>query len=126
MATNNYQLLIEKLDKFIRKFYVNQLIRGALYSVAVIFALFIAVSVLEYNFYFAASTRKILFFSFLGISAAALIGWVLMPLMHYFRLGKIISHEKAAVIIGEHFTNVKDKLLNIFCTLLTLTLLLQE
>jgi hypothetical protein len=33
--------------------------------------------------------------------------------MHYFHLGKVISHEQAASIIGEHFTNVKDKLLNI-------------
>lgn len=113
MATNNYQLLIEKLDKFIRKFYINQLIRGVLYSIAIIFALFITISVLEYNFYFAADTRKILFYSFLGISGLALFGWVLMPLMHYFRLGKTISHEQAAMIIGEHFANVKDKLLNI-------------
>jgi hypothetical protein len=29
-----------------------------------------------------------------------------------FRLGKVISHEQASQIIGEHFPNVKDKLLN--------------
>jgi len=29
---DNYQLLITKLDQFIRKFYVNQLIRGGLYT----------------------------------------------------------------------------------------------
>jgi hypothetical protein len=39
--------------------------------------------------------------------------WVLKPLVQYFRLGKIISHEKAAQIIGAHFSNVKDKLLNV-------------
>ena len=38
---DNYQLLIEKLDRFTRKYYINQLIRGSLYSVALILALFI-------------------------------------------------------------------------------------
>ena len=34
-VNNNYQLLINKLDQFIRKFYINQLIRGVLYSARV-------------------------------------------------------------------------------------------
>lgn len=110
---DNYQLLIEKLDQFIRKFYVNQLIRGLLYSVGFILFLFILFNVLEYNFYFSTGVRKGLFFSFIGLSSAALIGWLLLPLSRYFRLGSVISHEKAAAIIGDHFTDVKDKLLNI-------------
>lgn len=38
---------------------------------------------------------------------------VAQPLIHYLKLGKQISHEQAATIIGKHFTDVKDKLLNI-------------
>lgn len=34
-------------------------------------------------------------------------------MLHYFKLGKLISHEEAAKIIGTHFTDVKDKLLNV-------------
>jgi len=113
METNNYQLLIKKLDQFIRKYYVNQLIRGILYCTALILALFIAVALLEYFMYFPMDTRKILFYSFIGISSVALIGWVLLPLARYLRLGSVISHERAANIIGDHFTEVKDKLLNI-------------
>ncbi len=113
METNNYQLLIQKLDQFIRKYYVNQLIRGILYSIALILALFITITVLEYFMYFPTGTRKILFYSFIGISSLALIGWVLLPLARYLRLGRVISHERAANIIGDHFTEVKDKLLNI-------------
>lgn len=113
MIKDNYQLLVEKLDQFIRKYYVNQLIRGGLYSVALILAIFIAFNVLEYNFYFSTSVRKVLFFSFLGVNATALTAWVALPLLHYFQLGSVISHEQAAQIIGSHFGNVKDKLLNI-------------
>ncbi len=113
MQTNNYQLLIQKLDQFIRKYYVNQLIRGILYSIALVLALFIAITVAEYFMYFPTGTRKVLWYSFLGISSIALLGWVLLPLARYLRLGKVISHERAADIIGDHFTEVKDKLLNI-------------
>lgn len=110
---NNYQLLIEKLDQFIRKFYVNQLIRGSLYSIALILVLFLGLNFLEHYYYFDTSTRTILFYSFVGISVLALFSWVVQPLMHYFNLGKIISHEQAAQIIGDHFVDVKDKLLNV-------------
>ncbi len=110
---DNYQLLIEKLDHFIRKYYLNKLIRGVLFSLGLILGLFIVISVMEYFFYFDKSVRKILFFSFLGVSIIALGYWVFNPLLHYFRLGKLISHQQAAEIIGQHFTNVKDKLLNV-------------
>ena len=39
--------------------------------------------------------------------------YLVVPLLHQYRLGKIISHEKAADIIGHHFAEVKDKLLNV-------------
>ena len=114
MATHdNYQLLIKKLDQFIRKYYINKLIRGTLYSVGLILLLFLVMSVLEYYYYFNSGVRKTMLFSFIGISLLALGAWVFVPLMKYFRLGAVISHEQAAEVIGEHFTNVKDKLLNI-------------
>lgn len=110
---DNYQLLVEKLDQFIRKYYVNQLIRGSLYSIGAILVLFLAVSLLENQFYFGTGTRKLLFFSFLGLSLLALGNWVVRPLLAYFKLGGVISHQQAAQIIGDHFGDVKDKLLNI-------------
>ncbi|RMG85506.1 MAG: DUF4175 domain-containing protein [Bacteroidetes bacterium] len=112
-AKNNYDLLIEELDRFIRKFYVNQLIRGGLYSLALILVLFLGLNFLEHFYYFNSSTRTGLFYTFVGISSVALLVWVVVPLLHYFRLGEVISHEQAAQIIGNHFGNVKDKLLNV-------------
>jgi hypothetical protein len=110
---DNYRLLIEKLDAFIRKYYLNQLIRGSLYSIGLILFLFLATTTLEYFYYFSTTGRKLLFYSFIGVSAVALWTWVLSPLLKYFRLGQLITHEKAAEIVGSHFGNVKDKLLNI-------------
>lgn len=113
VTQDNYRLLISKLDQFIRKYYINQMIRGALYSTGLILGLFLAMALLEYYNYFDSGIRKAMLYSFVSISVVALGYWVFLPLLHYFRLGRVISHEQAAQIIGGHFTNVKDKLLNI-------------
>ena len=108
-----YAALLERLDQFIRKYYLNQVIRGVLYTLGAVGVMFLAVSLLEANFYFDRSGRKALFYGFVGLSALALTGWVLLPLTRYFRLGSMISHDQAASIIGSHFGNVEDKLLNL-------------
>ncbi len=117
MQNSNYHILIEKLDAFIRKYYINNLIRGGLHSIALISVMWVAFVLLE-HYVFTSSVssvgfRKSLYYSFILTAITAMGGWVVLPLVQYFRLGKIISHEKAAQIIGEHFTNVKDKLLNV-------------
>ena len=115
MANNrsNYNVLITKLDQFIRKYYINKLIRGSLYTLGLILALFLLFNILEYNFYFNTGIRKLLFGSFVLSSIGALTYWVIIPLSKYFKLGKTISHEQAANIIGDHFKGVEDKLLNV-------------
>lgn len=113
MQSQNYNLLINKLDQFTRKYYLNQLLRGLLYSVAVVVGLFLIFNVLEYFFYFNKGVRKTIFYSFLAATAGGFGYWVLLPLIRYFRIGQVISHDQAAQIIGDHFTDVKDRLLNV-------------
>ncbi len=109
---SNYAILVSKLDAFVRKYYKNQLIRGLLYFVALVFALFLAVVSLEYFGRFGQGVRTALFFLFSATTAVVLINWVVSPLLSLYRLGKTISHEQASVIIGQHFSEVNDKLLN--------------
>ncbi len=112
-SRTTYRALVDRLDQFIRKYYLNQVIRGSLYTLGLVGLCFLAVALLEGNFYFDRLGRKTLFFGFLGVSAVAAGYWVLLPLARYFRLGDVISHEQAASIIGDHFGDVKDKLLNL-------------
>ena len=112
-SQSSYDLLIEKLDQFIRKYYINQLLKGSLYFVGLTLALFILFNVLEYYFYFGQSVRKLFFYGFIATSVLGFVTWVFIPLVKYFKLGSVISYEQAASIIGTHFTDVKDKLLNI-------------
>jgi hypothetical protein len=111
--SSQYQRLIEKLDSFIRRYYTNLVIRGAILSAVYVLAFFLAINLMEYYFFLSSALRKILFYGFLISSAAFTTRFLLLPLLHYYRLGKIISYEQAAQIIGTHFNEVKDKLLNI-------------
>lgn len=111
--STGYHMLIQKLNHFIRKFYTNQLIKGSLLFVGVNLFLFIVFNVMEAQFYFSTFTRKILFYSGLLVGLSTFIYWIALPLFHIFKLGKTISHDDAARIIGDHFPEVRDKLLNI-------------
>lgn len=111
MATT-YQSLIARLDEFIRKYYKNRLLRGGIYALGTIPAFYLIVTLLEHFGHFGTGVRTLLFYSFISINAG-IIGWfIVIPLLKLYRIGKVISHEQAAQIIGEHFDGVKDKLLN--------------
>ena len=110
--SENYSALIQKLDEFIRKYYRNQLIKGSIISIALIFAAFLIFTTTEYFAYMSSLLRTVLFYSFIFASLYVLYRFIVIPLMHLNRLGKIISYHTAAQIIGKHFSDVKDKLLN--------------
>lgn len=110
---NQYELLISRLDAFIRRFYTNKLIRGTLIFLAAALAFYLLASVGEYYFYFPSWMRYLLLALFVGVGGFALIALILIPLLQSRKLGKVISHEKAAQIVGQHFPEVQDKLLNV-------------
>jgi len=109
---NNYQTLIQKLDEFIRKFYKNQLAKGLIYSVGLLVAFFLVVSVAQYIGQFSTTIRTVLFFAFVG-SFISIVGYyIAWPILKLLKIGSVISHEQASEIIGKHFSNVNDKLIN--------------
>jgi len=109
---NNYKILISKLDEFIRKFYKNQLIKGGIYAIATLLLFYIFLTILEYFAHFGILIRTILFYVYIITNILILIKFVFIPLSKLFKIGTIISHKQAADIIGKHFLDVKDKLLN--------------
>lgn len=111
--TTNYETLIGKLDEFIRKYYKNQLVRGFIYTIGLVLLFFISVTALEYYAHFSTTIRTILFYLFIISSLFILIKYMIIPLSKLYKYGKVISYEEASAIIGRHFTDVQDKLLNV-------------
>jgi hypothetical protein len=110
---SNYEWLISSLDGFIRRYYANKVVRGTLVFLSCLLAYVLLVSVGEYFLYLPVALKVGIMGAFVLAGGAALVAWVIIPLTKMARMGKVISHEQAAVIIGEHFSEVSDKLLNI-------------
>ena len=101
------------LDAFIRKYYKNLLMRGVLCAVGIVVGLFLAAVLLEHVGWLSPVWRGVLFWG--GLAAVATtVGWlVVRPLLKLAGYGKRISRADAARIIGKHFPEVSDKLLNL-------------
>jgi hypothetical protein len=111
-ATDNYDLLIVKINTFIRKYYFNNLLRGLIFLGAGLFSAYVVITVGEYFGNFSSTLRTILFYFFIVLNLG-LITWLVIPsLLAWLKLSKTLSHDEAAEIIGKHFTDVNDKLLN--------------
>lgn len=106
------QDLITKLDAFVRKFYTDRVIRGLLYSVGLLIAFFLVAALMEYFGRFGTTARTMLFWATVSAAVLVVARFIATPLLRLYRLGPVISHEEAARIIGTHFSEVQDKLLN--------------
>ena len=56
--------------------------------------------------------RTILFWTFIGVEIFLLFRFILFPIFKLFKLQKGIDYKQASAIIGNHFTEVNDKLTN--------------
>jgi hypothetical protein len=113
MQTAEQNSIHHKLNEFIRKYYTNQLIQGAIYFAGIFLVFYLLVSLLEYYGQFGIAMRTALFYLFVVANLFVLCLWVLVPLLKLNKIGKIMSNEEASEIIGKHFSTIQDKLLNV-------------
>ena len=107
-----YTELISKIEVFIRKYYKNQLIKGGILSISLIISFFLLAISLENIIHFGTSLRKLIFYLYIFSAVAIIIHYIIKPIAGLIRIGRRLSQEDAAKIIGIHFPEVKDKLLN--------------
>jgi hypothetical protein len=106
------EVLISKLDAFIRKYYRNQVIRGVLLTLAVAGSGWLVITGLEAWGRFGVTGRTALFWVFLLASSGVLFGGVVLPALRWFRIAGGLSYEEAGRIVGDHFPDIADRLLN--------------
>ncbi len=105
--------IINKLNDFIRSYYKNLVIRGLVYSLLLLIVFFVVLALVEYFGWNSQMVRTVVFYSYIFVALAVLFVWVFIPLAKIFSIGRTISHKQAAKIIGNHFVEIKDKLLNL-------------
>lgn len=109
----NFSKVIEKLEKFIRKFYVNELIKGVILFFSLGLLYFIITVALEYFFWLTSFGRSFLFWSFIAVEFGLFVRFIIYPVLKLFKLSKGLNFYKASEIIGTHFPQVSDKLTNV-------------
>ena len=104
--------LIEKIEGFTRKYYLNRLIQGVLVGAVLWIVFYLLINGLEYFSWFPPKGRFVLFLFLLAGSGFVLVYHFLIPLVNLIRFRKKMSVEQASVMIGKFFPEIKDKLLN--------------
>lgn len=105
-------IIFDKLEAFIKKFYTNELIKGVILFIGLGLLYLIFTLLIEYFLWLSTTGRTVLFWLFVAVEAFLLIRFIAFPLFKLFKLQKGINYEEASQIIGNHFTEVQDKLLN--------------
>ena len=106
------QFIYQKLEAFIRKFYTNELIRGTIFFIGLGLLYFLFTLFVEYFLWLKPMGRTILFWIFVGVEVYLLCRFILFPIFKLFKLQKGIDYNQASAIIGNHFSEVSDKLTN--------------
>lgn len=111
-SAETYDILIQKINTLIKKYYLNNLLRGMIFLGAGLFSAYVIITLGEYFGNFNSFFRGVLFYGFILLNLG-LIGWLIVPpVLSLMRLGKTLTHDEAAAIIGTHFNDINDKLLN--------------
>lgn len=108
----NKNLIFQKLEAFIKKFYTNELLKGSLLFIGLGLLYFMFTLLVEYFLWLSPQGRTLLFWLFISVEMFLLLRFILFPVFKLFKLQKGIDYTDASKIIGNHFSEVSDKLTN--------------
>lgn len=105
-------LIYQKLEGFIKKYYLNELIRGTVLFIGLGLLYFLLILFIEYFLWLKPIGRTFLFWIFILVEVFLLVRFIVFPIFKLFKLQKGLGHSEASIIIGNHFADVKDTLTN--------------
>src|SRR5690606_24627472 len=110
----SFNILVNKLNRFRTKYYVFKVLKGFLFTLFILIFLFTVFSVVEYFLYLSSEVRKGFFYGFILFGSLLSLQFILLPLLRLIHILKPIDSKSSSKIIQKHFTDIKDKLLNVF------------
>lgn len=107
-----FNSILHNLESFIKRYHFSALIRGLLlfFGLGLLYAIFW--TFIEHLFWLSKMGRFFVFWSLIIVEGLMFYRLVLIPILKYFDVRRGISHEDAAVLVGEFFPEISDKLLN--------------
>lgn len=111
-TTNSFYTLLQRIEEFKRRYFVNQLLKGTLIFLALLLSTYLVINAAEFFGRFSTGIRGTLFFGFVALLLGGLFYWIIRPAMSLYGLSKTLTDEEAARQIGQFFPEVGDKLVN--------------
>ncbi len=110
---NNFSNIQTKLEQFVAKYYTNELIKGAILFFSIGLLYFLVTLLIEHLLWLNSTGRSLLFWLFIVVELFLFIKFIAIPISRLLKLQKGIDYLDASKIIGNHFPEVNDKLLNV-------------
>ena len=104
--------IINRLGQFIKKFYLNELLKGAVLTGVILGLLALLLLFTEHLFRLNSLGRGVLFFTLIFALLAVSYRYIFLPLAGLTGLKRNLNEEKAAKLIGQRIDSVGDTLLN--------------
>ena len=112
--SKSFNSVLKRLEQFSRAYYKNLIFRGALSCLTVIIVFFVAICLIEYFSFLNSYFRKILFWTYLAIVLMLALKLVALPIINlYLAIKSPKENQRVAKLIGKHFPEIEDKLINI-------------
>ena len=109
---DGYYILLQKLENFIKRYYIFKIIKGILLSLSLVFIILTLESIVEYYNYNSIFFRTVIFYLSLVFFLTIISYYVVIPVLSLFKVGKRLSFKQASKIISNHFDLVDDNLIN--------------
>ncbi|WP_224485342.1 DUF4175 family protein [Robertkochia aurantiaca] len=109
----NFEKIIEKLEGFLKKYYFNELLKGAILFLSIGLLYFLFTLFMEHLLWLSADGRALWFWIFIAVEGFLLYRFIIRPLMSLFKMRHGLSYIQAANMIGSHFNEIDDKLTNL-------------
>jgi hypothetical protein len=110
--TTAYNTLLQRIDEFKKRYFLNQLVKGSLFFIAIVGGLFLLANTVEFVGHLNSGGRGVLLFGSLAVAVVSLVVFVVRPVLGLYGLNRPLSDTEAAKQIGSFFPEIGDKLLN--------------
>ena len=108
-----FEAIKNQLQSFIRKYQLNLLIKNTALFILIGLLFWLLLVLFENFIWFDTGVRFLLFLFFIIVESALIIFFIGLPLIKFLDIRRGISDRKAAVLIGDYFPEIDDRLLNL-------------
>ncbi len=109
---NGIESIRQKINSFKRKYYLNLLVRGILFTLSILFFYFLTAALLEYVLWLGTWGRFLILVLFFTLVIYCGFRFFKDPIAYWISK-RGLDDEQGARLIGDYFPTIKDRLVNL-------------